>query len=56
MDLWYAHYPDPEVPIEETVETMAEAVHNGKVRYLGLSNVTAEQVGRAHQVHPISAV
>lgn len=56
IDLWYAHYPDPATPIEETVGAMADAVHAGKVRYLGLSNVTAEQVRRAHKVHPISAV
>jgi aryl-alcohol dehydrogenase-like predicted oxidoreductase len=56
IDLWYAHYADPATPIEETVGAMAEAVHAGKVRHLGLSNVTAEQVRRAHEVHPISAV
>jgi len=56
VDLWYAHYPDPSVPIEETVGAMAEGVRAGKVLYLGLSNVTAEQVRRAHRVHPISAV
>jgi aryl-alcohol dehydrogenase-like predicted oxidoreductase len=56
IDLWYAHYPDPAVPIEETVGAMADAVTTGKVRYLGLSNVTAEQVRRAHAVHPIAAV
>jgi len=56
IDLWYLHYPDPQTPIEETVGAMAESVREGKVRYLGLSNVTANQVRRAHQVHPISAV
>lgn len=56
IDLWYAHYPDPDVAIEETVGAMADAVSAGKVRYLGLSNVTAEQVRRAHRVHPIAAV
>lgn len=56
LDLWYAHYADPATPIEETVGAMAEAVQVGKVRYLGLSNVTTEQVRRAHRVHPISAV
>jgi aryl-alcohol dehydrogenase-like predicted oxidoreductase len=56
IDLWYAHYADPATPIEETVGAMAEACHAGKVRYLGLSNVTAEQVRRAHRVHPITAV
>ncbi|RUQ35004.1 MAG: aldo/keto reductase [Candidatus Competibacteraceae bacterium] len=56
IDLWYLHYPDPSMPIEETVGVMAEAVRAGKVRYLGLSNVTAEQVRKAHAVHPIAAV
>lgn len=56
IDLWYAHYADPATPIEETVGAMADAVHEGKVRYLGLSNVTAEQIKRAHKVHPIAAV
>jgi len=56
IDLWYAHYADPQTPIEETVGAMADEVRSGKVRYLGLSNVTAEQVRRAHAVHPITAV
>jgi aryl-alcohol dehydrogenase-like predicted oxidoreductase len=56
IDLWYLHYPDPATPIEETVGAMASAVRAGKVRHLGLSNVNAEQVRRAHAVHPITAV
>lgn len=56
IDLWYAHYVDPATPIEETVGAMAEAVRAGKVRSLGLSNTSAEQVRRAHGVHPITAV
>lgn len=56
IDLWYAHYLDPNTPVEETVGAMAEAVQEGKVRYLGLSNVTADQVRRAHAIYPISAV
>jgi aryl-alcohol dehydrogenase-like predicted oxidoreductase len=56
IDLWYAHYPDPATPIEDTVGAMSEAVNEGKVRFLGLSNVTADQVRRAHKVHPIAAV
>lgn len=56
LDLYYAHYPDPGVEIEETVGAMAREVDAGNIRYIGLSNVTAEQVRRAHAVHPISAV
>ena len=56
IDLWYLHYPDPSVPIEETVGAMSRAVEQGKVRHIGLSNVTADQVRRAHQVHPVAAV
>jgi aryl-alcohol dehydrogenase-like predicted oxidoreductase len=56
IDLWYVHQIDPSTPIEETVGAMADGVHAGKVRYLGLSNVTAQQVERAHAVYPISAV
>jgi len=56
IDLWYLHFPDPATPIEETVAAMAEGVRAGKVRHLGLSNVTPDQVRRAHAVHPIAAV
>jgi len=56
IDLWYLHFPDPATPIEETVAAMAEGVRAGKVRHLGLSNVTPEQVRRANAVHPIAAV
>ncbi len=56
IDLWYLHYPDPATPIEETVGAMSEAVSQGKVRFIGLSNVTADQVRQAHKVHPIAAV
>lgn len=56
IDLYYCHRLDPAVPLEETVGTMAELVTSGKVRALGLSEVTAEQLRRAHSVHPISAL
>ena len=56
IDLYYQHTPDPTVPIEETVGAMAELVETGKVRFLGLSNIDAEAVRRAHRVFPISAV
>ena len=56
IDLWYPHHPDPAVPIEETVGAMAEEVKAGRVRFIGLSNVTADEVRRASKVHPIAAV
>jgi aryl-alcohol dehydrogenase-like predicted oxidoreductase len=56
IDLWYLHFPDPGVAIEESVGAMAELVREGKVRHLGVSNVSAEQLRHAHSVHPISAV
>jgi aryl-alcohol dehydrogenase-like predicted oxidoreductase len=56
VDLWYLHFPDPEVPIEETVGAMGELVAEGKARHLGVSNVTAEQALAAHQAHPLAAV
>jgi aryl-alcohol dehydrogenase-like predicted oxidoreductase len=56
IDLWYLHFPDPEVPIEESVGAMGELVAEGKVRHLGVSNVTAEQALAAHQAHPLAAV
>src|SRR5438445_3458140 len=56
IDLYYQHRVDPETPIEETVGAMAELVHAGKVRYLGLSEAGADTIRRAHSVHPITAV
>ncbi|KAL1914418.1 uncharacterized protein VTP21DRAFT_8936 [Calcarisporiella thermophila] len=56
IDLYYLHRVDPEVPIEETVAAMAELVKEGKVRYLGISECSAETLRRAHKVHPIAAV
>lgn len=56
IDLLYAHYLDPQVALEETIEAMADAVKAGKVKAIGLSNVTAEQVLKANEIHPIAAV
>ncbi|WP_280434989.1 aldo/keto reductase [Nocardia carnea] len=56
IDLYYMHRRDPEVPIEETVGVMAELVQQGKVRALGLSEVTGAELRAAHAVHPIAAV
>ncbi|WP_339348281.1 aldo/keto reductase [uncultured Sphingomonas sp.] len=56
IDLFYLHRPDPKTPIEESVGAMAELVQAGKARFLGLSEVTADQLRRAHAVHPITAL
>jgi aryl-alcohol dehydrogenase-like predicted oxidoreductase len=56
IDLYYQHRLDPNVPIEETVGALAELVSQGKVRYIGLSEVGPAIVRRAHAVHPLSAV
>ncbi|HUY40316.1 MAG TPA: aldo/keto reductase [Candidatus Dormibacteraeota bacterium] len=56
IDLYYQHRVDTSVPIEETVGTMAELVSAGKVRFLGLSEASAQNVRRAYAVHPIAAV
>ncbi len=56
IDLYYMHRLDKNTPIEETIEAMSELVKEGKVGYLGLSEVSSETVKRAHAVHPITAV
>ncbi|MFH9657196.1 aldo/keto reductase [Streptomyces sp. NPDC017248] len=56
IDLYYQHRVDPEVPIEETVGALGELVAEGKVRYIGLSEASAETIRRAHAVHPVTAV
>ncbi len=56
IDLYYLHRVDPRVPIEESVRAMATLVEEGKVRYLGLSEIGPEKLRRAHAVHPITAV
>ena len=56
IDLYYLHRVDPNVPIEETVGAMAQLVRAGKVRHLGLSEVSAQTLERAHRVHAITAL
>jgi aryl-alcohol dehydrogenase-like predicted oxidoreductase len=56
IDLYYQHRVDPNVPIEETVGAMAELVAAGKVRYLGLSEASAQSIERASKVHTIAAL
>ena len=56
IDLYQLHRVDPEVPIEETWGAMAELVGAGKVRYLGLSEASVEEIVAAGAVHPVSSV
>lgn len=56
IDLYYQHRVDPETPIEETVGAMAQLVHEGKVRFLGLSEAAPQTIRRAHATHPIAAL
>ncbi|MDQ3434212.1 MAG: aldo/keto reductase, partial [Actinomycetota bacterium] len=56
IDLYYMHRRDPDVPIEDSVGAMAELVQAGKVRHLGLSEVGADTLRAANDVHPIAAL
>lgn len=56
IDLYYAHRVDPSIPIEETIGAMSDLVKEGKVRYLGLSEASADSLRRAASVHPIAAL
>jgi aryl-alcohol dehydrogenase-like predicted oxidoreductase len=56
IDLYYLHRVDPNTPIEETVGAMSELVKAGKVRYIGLSEASADTLRRASRIHPISAL
>ncbi|MEJ7737247.1 MAG: aldo/keto reductase [Chitinophagaceae bacterium] len=56
IDLYYLHRLDPNTPIEETVGAMGELVKEGKVGYIGLSEVSSETIKKAHVIHPLTAV
>ena len=56
IDLYYQHRVDPNTPVEETVGAMAELVKEGKIRYIGLSEASANTLRRAVKVHPIAAL
>ncbi|WNV90023.1 aldo/keto reductase [Umezawaea sp. Da 62-37] len=56
VDLYYLHRVDPDVPIEDTMDAMADMFMAGKIRYVGLSEVSPETIRRAHLIHPITAV
>ncbi|WP_428231623.1 aldo/keto reductase [Flavobacterium sp.] len=56
IDLYYLHRLDPDTPIEETVAAMAELVKEGKVGYIGLSEVSSQTIRKAHAIHPLTAI
>ncbi|TGJ98301.1 aldo/keto reductase [Leptospira langatensis] len=56
IDIYQPSRVDPSVPIEETVGAIAELIQDGKVRYLGLSEASPENLRRAHKVHPVTAL
>jgi aryl-alcohol dehydrogenase-like predicted oxidoreductase len=56
IDLYYLHRADPSVPIEDTIGAMGELVTAGKVRYIGVCELSPEDLQRAHAIHPISAL
>ncbi len=56
IDLYYIHRFDLTVPVEDSIGAMADLVRAGKVRHLGISEATPEQIRRAHAVHPIAAL
>ncbi len=56
IDLYYAHRIDPNVPIEDTVGAMKDLVDAGKVRYIGLSEASSEEIHRACKIHPVTAL
>ncbi len=56
IDLFYLHRVDPATPIEESMTAMAELVKEGKIRHIGLSEVDAATIRKAHAIHPITAI
>jgi aryl-alcohol dehydrogenase-like predicted oxidoreductase len=56
IDLYYVHRLDPKIPVEETVGILSELVREGKIRAIGLSEVSADTLRKAHVVHPIAAL
>lgn len=56
IDLYYLHRPDPKVPVEDSAGALAELVREGKIRFIGLSEMGEDQLRRAHKVHPVAAL
>jgi aryl-alcohol dehydrogenase-like predicted oxidoreductase len=54
--LYYLHRLDPDTPIEETIAAMSELVKEGKVGYIGLSEVSSQTIRKAHTIHPLTAI
>ncbi len=54
--MYYSHRVDQNIPIEETVGAMADLVKDGKIKYIGLSEASAESIRKAYKVHPITAL
>lgn len=56
IDLYYLHRPDPDVPVEDSAGALSELVREGKIRFIGLSEMGEDQLRRAHRVHPVAAL
>lgn len=56
IDLYYLHRPDPNVPVEDSVGALSDLVREGKIRFIGLSEMGEDQLRRAHGVHPVAAL
>ena len=56
LDLYYLHRVDPDVPVEESFGTLSELVQEGKIRRLGISECTVDEIARAHATHPVTAL
>ena len=56
IDLFYQHRPDPNVPVEDVAGAVKDLIQEGKVKHFGLSESNAEQIRRAHAVHPVTAL
>ncbi|MFG2719816.1 aldo/keto reductase [Streptomyces sp. NPDC048416] len=56
IDLYYLHRVDPKTPVEDSIGAMAELVKAGKIRHIGVSELPADELERAHAVHPVTAV
>ena len=56
LDLFYLHRIDPNTPIEESIQAFADLVREGKIRHIGLSEVSAQTIERAHKIHPLTVI